>query len=935
MKKMFSCSSSQVAVESWNKHDQKLFEAVEKGDVGRVAVLAARKTARPTKLNAMGQSAFHLAASKGLTECLTLLLAHGAPVNEKNDDGSTALHLATIACQPQCVKVLLQYGANEGHVDGQSRTPLHWAASSGCASSVLLLCDHEALLDVTDGNGQTPLMIAARGNHAAICAQLLQRGADPNLADKDMKTALILACESCSVEAAELLLSHGAAAAAQDRMGHDAHHYAWQAPSRVLRRLLRATGSRVPSRGEGTAAGKGAGCPGDAEMQVKPAATSLRDAPVASDSCSTHAVACSHVSQAAPACNSTDDSEEEEEEEEGCDAEEWRCRCEAERAKVLQLEQQLVTKVRECEWLSAARRTTARSLWQRVRELEQLLLGTKSEAGTEPEDDYCLTLLAEHLRELRRRKEEAAGGLAAPEEEEERQQGEPEREDACRRLRELEDHSENPPATIAAAEQAQLDGDEQRLWAPLALFLSWLEETCTKLRAEKLTVFTRSKGLRKEVEEALRSKLHYEVVSADAVRKSLAAWEKLALGLEQALSHADESHAELLRRSRPLLETLRALQSQRELEEPLDGAAPSRSPENGRAKPEEVNPSQAEKSQSQARTLEREAEERPRARSSKLEKEVLELKESNGRLLGELAQLGRERERLQEELRGLRERDASAAAATEGPGQREETTRLRRRLAAQRRELAVLRDSLGAQAQEEAGNQLPGACILQELHCKLDGLVRTQHEALQLVSQMEGEGEALGDAPRPPGERDPRGRWDEDGGDGPAAGAALRSREEMTPDIPEGSRALRRELEAASAEAARWAEAAAAERRAKEELEVRAAEREQEARELQVTSRGLERSVEKLSAKVGELARACQDKEGKIKQLLAEMEKLSAEVLAVRSESVRLQLRLELQQKNHQDIVTIYRTHLLNAAQGFMDEVVHGMLLRILRTGDA
>uniref|UniRef100_A0A8C0J0M4 Uncharacterized protein n=1 Tax=Chelonoidis abingdonii TaxID=106734 RepID=A0A8C0J0M4_CHEAB len=46
------------SVESWNKHDQKLFEAVEKGDVGRVSVLASRKTARPTKLNALGQSAW-------------------------------------------------------------------------------------------------------------------------------------------------------------------------------------------------------------------------------------------------------------------------------------------------------------------------------------------------------------------------------------------------------------------------------------------------------------------------------------------------------------------------------------------------------------------------------------------------------------------------------------------------------------------------------------------------------------------------------------------------------------------------------------------------------------------------------------------------------------------------------------------------------------
>ncbi|NXO03266.1 UACA protein, partial [Rhinopomastus cyanomelas] len=111
-----------------------------------------------------------------------------------------------------------------------------------------------------------------------------------------------------------------------------------------------------------------------------------------------------------------------------------------------------------------------------------------------------------------------------------------------------------------------------------------------------------------------------------------------------------------------------------------------------------------------------------------------------------------------------------------------------------------------------------------------------------------------------------------------------------------------------------------------------------------------------------------------LKQLLAETEKLSAEVLGLRGQSTRLQLQLEvgagthathchpvpstvtcspppspngtqchpshpplpplpqLQQKNHRDIVGVYRTHLLAAAQGFMDEGVHAMLLRILQT---
>ena len=33
---------------------------------------------------------FHLAASKGLTECLTILLTNGADINSRNEDGESA-----------------------------------------------------------------------------------------------------------------------------------------------------------------------------------------------------------------------------------------------------------------------------------------------------------------------------------------------------------------------------------------------------------------------------------------------------------------------------------------------------------------------------------------------------------------------------------------------------------------------------------------------------------------------------------------------------------------------------------------------------------------------------------------------------------------------------------------------------------------------------
>ncbi|NWQ72529.1 ANR35 protein, partial [Neopipo cinnamomea] len=123
------------------------------------------------------------------------------------------------------------------------------------------------------------------------------------------------------------------------------------------------------------------------------------------------------------------------------------------------------------------------------------------------------------------------------------------------------------------------------------------------------------------------------------------------------------------------------------------------------------------------------------------------------------------------------------------------------------------------------------------------------------------------------------------------------------------------------------------------------------------------RSLGALREREARLERACRDKDRKLKQLLAETEKLSAEVLGLRGRSARLELQLEVgtvppvppqvtshrpvsprhsqchprtpcasvQQKQHRDTVAVYRTHLLRAAQGFMDDGVHAALLRILR----
>ncbi|KAM8921512.1 ankyrin repeat domain-containing protein 35 [Pelodytes ibericus] len=235
-------------VDKWNKHDQKLFEAVEKGDAKKVSSLLVKKLIRPTKASPKGQSAFHLAAAKGLTDCLNVIISSKVEINAKTDDGHTALHLAASHCHPDCVKLLLQRGAHEDSINFHSQTPLHCAASSGCVSSILLLCDSEdTYLDAADDDGRTPLMIAAERNHPTVCSLLLDRGAQVDLTDREKKTALILACEKSNIQAAETLISKEADPLLKDNKGCDALSYASLSREETLRKLLQAALDRRKS----------------------------------------------------------------------------------------------------------------------------------------------------------------------------------------------------------------------------------------------------------------------------------------------------------------------------------------------------------------------------------------------------------------------------------------------------------------------------------------------------------------------------------------------------------------------------------------------------------------------------------------------------------------------------------------------------------------
>ncbi|XP_060057983.1 ankyrin repeat domain-containing protein 35 [Erinaceus europaeus] len=992
MKRIFSCSSSQVAVEKWNRSDQKLLEAVQRGDVGRVAALASRKSARPTKLDPNGQSPFHLAASKGLTECLTILLANGADINSKNEDGSTALHLATISCQPQCVKVLLQHGANEDAVDAENRSPLHWAASSGCASSVLLLCDHEAFLDVLDNDRRTPLMIASLGGHAAICSQLLQRGARVNITDKDDKSALILACEKGSSEVAELLLSHGADAGATDSAGHDALHYALCTQDQELRKLLRQALSRRHRR-----AGQG--------LVQHPEATSkasLSEAQVGSPPKSPW--------RAEP------EEEEEEEEEEDPSSEEWRWKYEEEQRKVAVLEQELGRKTEECKTQAAAYLVLENQIREHVQDLGNLLAkdpgvpggqGSALRPGGDGMEQGCpLDLLAERIQELKKQQQAAAAVNAALQKREDSKPGTIQHEAKGRPQPDDEGPPQSPRSkTIvkAAGQQVTSTGehvtgpdhaDQERPQASGAeptdmgferAGVAAVNQLLLQLREELAAVWREKDAAR----GALSKSILEGPMGTPRAEAAAAAWEKMEARLERVLVRLDRAKAGL------------QVKADSQAQEPTEGA-PKAAPRSATTEKE----GRVKKAPGAARGEPLGAPGREQVSGGglgkgQLEKEVSALRLSNSNLLEELGELGRERQRLQGELQSLSQRlqrefvpkpeaqvqlqqlRRSVGLLTEELAtEKEATEKLRERLASQTSSLRGLWDCLPADLVGQGGARDPEAQPLEELQACVRTLVQRHREAQRALAQLEEENRQLRGSPAPRGEpgvptaapaapqvaalEQDLGKLEEElravqatmSGKSQEIGklkqllyqateevaelrareaANLRQHEKTRGSLVAQAQAWGQELKAllekynvACREMGRLREAVAEERRRSGELAARAAEQESRAGEMRGRCEQFEKTAELLKEKMEHVVGACRDKEAKIKELLKKLEQLSEEVLEVRGENTRLALQVQDSQKNHEEIISTYRNHLLNAAQGYMEQDVYNILLRIL-----
>ncbi|KAF3931369.1 Ankyrin-2 [Dactylellina cionopaga] len=149
-----------------------LMYAVYSGNLGCFRCLLGEKYLGIDKRNNRGESALHLAASKGYVEMVELLLVKGADGSAGNSENQTALHVAADGGYDEVIRLLLNYPhLDVEQMDKATKTPLDLASERGYPSTVSILLEHDARPFQSDWKTQddrSAMRYAGRGGHLGV-----------------------------------------------------------------------------------------------------------------------------------------------------------------------------------------------------------------------------------------------------------------------------------------------------------------------------------------------------------------------------------------------------------------------------------------------------------------------------------------------------------------------------------------------------------------------------------------------------------------------------------------------------------------------------------------------------------------------------------------------------------------------------------------------
>ncbi len=156
------------------------------------------------------------ALRRGDNAMVESLLRQGTPANLRGENGTTALLLAARYRNTDCVELLIEHGADPNAANDDGATPLHWGA--GSMEIVRLLIEKWADPNARSKLGNTPLISAAGyPGSSQVVKLLLERGADVHAWNEEGDTALIQAALAQDPETVKLLAARGAVTSPTER----------------------------------------------------------------------------------------------------------------------------------------------------------------------------------------------------------------------------------------------------------------------------------------------------------------------------------------------------------------------------------------------------------------------------------------------------------------------------------------------------------------------------------------------------------------------------------------------------------------------------------------------------------------------------------------------------------------------------------------------
>ncbi|XP_059174295.1 uncharacterized protein LOC131954546 [Physella acuta] len=186
-----------------------LLVAAGRGHTELVSLLLDQK-ADVNSVNQIGENAFIKAALKGQTETVKFLLTKDYNINQKDNTNYTALMLACQEGHLSTVELLLQHNARLSYATKEGNNALLLAASEGHTAVVELLLDQDADVNSVNAFGENALMKAVTNGHTKTAKFLLQKEISIHQKDTNGSTAFLLACRNGDLSTVELLIEYNA-----------------------------------------------------------------------------------------------------------------------------------------------------------------------------------------------------------------------------------------------------------------------------------------------------------------------------------------------------------------------------------------------------------------------------------------------------------------------------------------------------------------------------------------------------------------------------------------------------------------------------------------------------------------------------------------------------------------------------------------------------